>query len=188
METEQVTEEDLSVCISCGAKAHKGAEVCSACGRPMREVIRDNIPEDLPPEECVHWSDKPASAGRTAKISVAGILVLMAGFLGISQALISLAPEISEGFIRTLEEVVPGMETVDNLMADYLLLQAAFFVFGVVAVFGSMYALMGSRFDMAVIGAVFGIPAFGFMIGALFSVFGLIMIVTSRKEFLSECG
>ncbi len=154
----------------------------------MREVVRSNIPEDLSAEECVHWSDKPASAGRTAKISVAGILVLMAGFLGISQALISLAPEISEEFIRTLEEVVPGMETVDDLMADYVLLQAAFFVFGVVAIFGSMFALMGSRFDMAVIGAVFGILAVGFMLGAIFSLFGLIMVLTSRKEFLSECG
>jgi len=188
LEPEGQTADGIPVCISCGAHQHEGAETCTACGKPMRDVVRSNLPQDLPAEECVHWSDKPASAGRTAKVSVAGILVLLAGFLGIAQAVILVTPEMSEEIVSGLEEAIPGLEAVDNLMTDYVLLQAAFFVFGVVAVFGSMFALMGSRFDMSIVGAVFGILAVGFVFGAVLSLAGLLMIATSRKEFLSECG
>jgi hypothetical protein len=38
------------------------------------------------------------------------------------------------------------------------------------------------------VGAVFGILAIGFLMGALLSIFGLLLIATSRKEFLPECG
>lgn len=154
----------------------------------MRDVIRANLAQDLPAEACVHWSEKPASAGRTAKVSVAGILVLLAGFMGVAQALILVMPGVSEGFISAIEETVPGMEAVDNLMTDYVLVQAAFFAFGVVAIFGSMFALNASRFDMSIVGAVFGIMALGFVLGAVLSLVALLMILTSKKEFLSECG
>lgn len=176
------------VCVSCGAHAHLGAETCTACGRPMRDVILSNLPGDLPAEACVHWSDRPASGGRTARVSAAGILVLLAGFPGVAQAVISLTPEIGEGFMRTIEETVPGTETVDNLMADYAVVQIAFFVFGAIAIFGSMFALTGSRFDMSSVGVVFGVVAFGFLPGAFLSLVAPALIVASRKEFLSECG
>lgn len=179
---------DRPICISCGAHVHTGAETCTACGKPMRDVVRSNLPGDLSVEACVHWSEKPASASRTAKVSVAGILVLLAGFLGVAQAIISITPEVSEGFIRTLEETVPGVESIDNLMANYVIVQLAFFVFGVVAIFGSMFALMGSRFDLSLLGAVFGVVAFGFLLGSFLSLVALVLIATSRKEFLSECG
>jgi hypothetical protein len=179
---------EMPACISCGAHVHEGTDRCTACGRPLREVIKSNLPEGLPEEACVHWSERAASAGRTAKVSVAGILILMAGFLGIAQALLSHSPEISEGFMRTLEEAVPGMESVDNLLADYVVLQALVFVFGAVAIFGSMFVMTRSRFDMAVIGAVFGIIAVGYIFGALLSLVGLLFVITARKEFLSECG
>ena len=179
---------DSRACISCGLVHTKKEETCSHCGMPVRELVSRNLPGDLPVQECVHWSEKPASAGRSAKVSVAGILILIAGFLGIAQAVFAFTPEIGEGFIRTYEDLVPWAETVDTALEDFVVLQGAALIFGAVAIFGSMFALNRSRFDMAVVGAVFGILAIGFFMGALFSVFGLLLIATSRKEFLPECG
>jgi len=182
------TDEGARACISCGQVHTRKEETCNHCGMPVREVVSRNLPGDLPVQECVHWSEAPASAGRSAKVSVAGILVLLAGFLGIAQAVFALTPDIGEGFMRTYEDLVPWAQPVDSLLEDFIVMQGAALVFGVVAIFGSMFALNQSRFDMAVVGAVFGILAIGFLMGALLSIFGLLLIATSRKEFLPECG
>ena len=179
---------DSRACISCGQVHTKKEETCSHCGMPLREVAVQNLPGDLPTQECVHWSEAPASAGRSAKVSVAGVLVLIAGFLGIAQAVFAFTPDIGEGFMRTYEDLIPMAEPVDSLLEDFVVLQGAILVFGVVAIFGSMFALNRSRFDMALVGAVFGILAVGFFMGALFSILGLLLIATSRKEFLPECA
>lgn len=186
--TEVPAEPGSRTCISCGLVHTKKEETCNHCGMPVRDVVRSNLPENLPVQECVHWSEAPASAGRSAKVSVAGILILLAGFLGIAQAVLALTPDIGEGFMRTYEDLVPIAEPVDNMLEDFVVLQGAVLIFGAVAIFGSMFALNQSRFDMAIVGAVFGILAVGFLMGALLSIFGLILIATSRKEFLPECG
>lgn len=163
------------------------SETCNSCGMPVKDLIRSNLPENLHPEECVHWSEKPASAGRSAKVSVAGILILLAGFMGVFQAFFALTPEIGEGFLQTYESAIPWAESTDEVVAEYVLLQIAVFVFGAVAIFGSMFALNGSRFDYAMVGAVSGILAIGLLLGAFLSLVALILVATSRKTFLSEC-
>ena len=177
-----------SVCAVCGAYNSEGTELCNSCKTPMRDVIRANLPDETEGEECRHWSDEPASAGRAAKVSVAGILVLIAGMLGIAQATLALTPGLGDDFLALFEGVIPGMEAADNFIADYILLQIAIFLSGTIAIFGSMFTLNQSKFRVSVIGAVFGIFAIGLLLGAFFSLIGLILIITSRKQFLSECG
>ncbi len=151
-------------------------------------MIKKNLAEDLPAEECVHWSEGPSSAGRAAKVMVAGILILMAGVLGIAQSVLSLSPDLGEGFLDAYEDLVPGASSTGDVLDEYVLLQIAVFVFGVVAIFGSMFALNQSRFDMAAVGAVSGILAIGLLFGAFLSFVALIVLLTSRKHFSPECG
>ena len=154
----------------------------------MRDLVESNIPGEMNAQECVHWSDKPSSSGRAARVMMAGILILIAGVLGVAQAALALSPGLAEGFMDAYEDLVPGASATDEVLDDYVLLQIAVFVFGVLAIFGSMFALMQSRFDMSLIGGVFGILAIGFLFGAFLSLVGVILVATSRRQFLSECA
>jgi len=46
-----------------------------------------------------------------------------------------------------------------------------------------VFALKRKHFGIAVIGAIMGIPALGFLTGALLSIISLILLITSRDEF-----
>ena len=154
----------------------------------MRHLVESNMPGEVDAQECVHWSDKPSTPGRAARVMMAGILILIAGVLGVAQAALALSPEIGEGFKDAYESLVPGASATDDILDDYVLLQIAVFVFGVLAIFGSTFALTQSRFDASLIGGVFGILAIGFLFGAFLSLVGVILVATSRKQFLSECA
>ncbi|PJB22201.1 MAG: hypothetical protein CO114_01350 [Euryarchaeota archaeon CG_4_9_14_3_um_filter_38_12] len=56
-------------------------------------------------------------------------------------------------------------------------------VLSVFTMLGGVFALKRKHFGTAVIGAIMGIPALGFFIGALLSIISLILLITSRDEF-----
>lgn len=176
------------VCATCGAKVRREDELCNSCRTPIRKVVMSNLPSDIPAEECVHWSEKPAEAGRAAKLYVAGILILIGGVLGIAQSVLGLMPELGENFLQAYEDLIPGAEATDQLLEDYIVLQLAVFVFGFVAIFGSLFVFNRSNYRIALVGGVCGVLAIGLLMGAFFSLVGLILLATSRREFLSECG
>lgn len=180
--------EGSTVCPTCGEKVGPEQRLCSSCRTPVRDILMSNLPGDLPAEECVHWSEGPGSATRSSMLSIAGILILMAGVLGISQAVLGLSPGLGEDFIQIFGDLIPGAEAADDLMNEYVLLQVAVFVFGSVAVFGSLFAFNKSDFRLSVVGGVSGILAIGFLVGAFLSIVGLMLLIASRKQFLSECG
>lgn len=176
------------VCVSCGARNPEGADLCNSCKTPLRRIVSSNLPQNVPEQECVHWSEKPSSSGRAARVTMAGVLILIAGVLGIAQSVLALSPDLGEGFVEAYEDLVPGASETDEALDEYVLLQIGVFVFGAIAVFGSMFALTQSRFDMSLVGAIFGVLAIGFLFGAFLSLVGLLLIATSRKHFLAECA
>jgi len=176
------------VCVSCGARNPEEEEPCNSCKTPLRKIVMSNLPKDLPAEECVHWSEGAASSGRAAKVSIAGVLVLTAGMLGIIQGLFALSPGFAGGFIDAYESIVPGADVTGDALSEYLILQVMAFIFGCLAMFGSVFALTQSRFDMSVVGAVAGIFAIGLILGAFLSLIALLLLATSRKQFLTSCA
>ncbi len=184
---EHVRAPGSAVCSKCGQAVDEGAALCNACTRPAREVLMSNLPEEAAPLECVHWSEKPAAAGRSARVAVAGILILMAGALGIGQAVLALDPGLSGSIVDIIESSVPWAEAVDDMVATYLALQAWMLVAGLVAIFGGVFALTGTRFEFAVLGGVLGTLAIGFLMGMFLGLVGLLLLLVSRKEFLPEC-
>jgi hypothetical protein len=139
------------------------------------------------PEECEHWSEKPAHAERTAKVGVAGILVLLAGALGITQAILSLLPATSGSILNYFEDAIPQMESIDHLLQDYDVVAVLIFISGTLAMAMSMFAFKRTRFDGALLGSIFGILSIGFILGAFFALLALILIATSKREFIPEC-
>ncbi len=139
-------------------------------------------------EVCVHWSEASQEPIRTAGIMVAGVLILIAGFLGIVHSTLSLSPELGGDFLDAYESWIPPGSFLNSVMEDYTLYAAVVFVFGVLAVAFSMFALRITNFTGAVLGAVFGIIAIGFLIGSAFALLGLMLLLAYRKEFLLACG
>lgn len=139
-------------------------------------------------EACVHWSEATQEPIRTAGISVAGILILLAGFLGIVHSTLSLSPELGGDFLSAYESWIPQGEFLDSVMQDYTLYAALVFVFGILAVACSMFALRISNFTGAMLGSIFGILAIGFLLGSAFALLGLLLLLAYRKEFLLACG
>ncbi len=187
MPHEHVVKPGSNVCAHCGQPLEKGAEVCNACTRPVREVVMSNLPIHVGEAECVHWSEKPSASGRSARVAVAGILILMAGALGIGQAVIAIDPELSGSLASAIGGFVPGIETVDEWVTEYLMLQAWTFIAGLLAITGGVFALTGTRYEFALMGGVFGVLAVGFLMGAFLGLLGLLLVIFSKKEFLPEC-
>lgn len=175
------------VCARCGQPLDAEAEICNACTRPVKDVILSNLPDVASPTECVHWSEKPSAAGRSARVVMAGILILMAGVLGIGQAAVALSPSLSETLVSAIDSVLPWSGTMGSWVEDYFVLQAWTFIAGLLAIFGGVFALTETRYEFAVMGGVFGVLAIGFLMGAFLGLIGLLLLAVSRKDFLPEC-
>lgn len=187
MTHEHVREPGSAVCAHCGQPLEPGAELCNSCKMPAKQIIMSNLPKQAQDTECVHWSEKPAAAGRSARVAMAGILILIAGALGIGQAVVALNPDLSESFADIIEGVLPWGETMGDWVAEYVILQVWTLIAGLVAIAGGIFALTGTRFEFAVLGGIFSVLAIGFLMGAFLGLVGLLIIAFSRKEFLPEC-
>ena len=182
-------ESDLQKCPECGYEHNApSAEKCIGCGRNLT-ATRTAVAEiqGSKPEACEHWSEKPTHAVRTAKVGIAGILVLLAGALGVTHGLLALLPETGSDILSHYEAIIPQGEVLDEILNDSELLSALILVFGMLAVAMSVFAFNRSRFNGAVAGAVLGIVSVGFMIGAFLAIIALIMLATSKREFIPEC-
>ena len=182
-------EGDLQKCPACGYERNlASAEKCIGCGRNLT-ATKAAVAEiqGSKPESCERWNEKPAHAVRTAKVGMAGILIMLAGATGVAHGLLALLPETGSEILSHYEAIIPPGEVLDGVMNDYQLLSAVILVFGVLAVALSMFAFMRTRFAGAVAGAIFGILSVGFMIGAFLAIVGLILLVTSKREFIPEC-
>ncbi len=175
------------LCPHCGQPVEEGAEVCNSCTMPVREVIMRNLPKDLPENECVHWSEKPAAAGRSARVMMAGILVMMAGALGIGQGIAGLSPDTAGSLMDAMEGILPWSSSADDLVTEYVALQIWAMAAGLLAIAGGLFALTETRYELAVMGAIFGVLSIGFLMGAFLGLVGLLLLAVSRKDFLPEC-
>jgi hypothetical protein len=176
-------------CPSCGFERNTpSAEKCIACGRNLT-ATRAAVAEiqGAKPEVCEHWSERPSHEVRTAKVGIAGILILMAGALGVAHGLLALLPETGGEILSSYESFLPPGEVLDDIMRDSELLSALVLIFGIMAVAMSTFAFTQSRFNGALAGAVLGILSVGFLIGAFFALIALILLATSRREFIPEC-
>ena len=182
-------ESDFQKCPECGYQRNlANSEKCIGCGRNLtatKAAVREI--QGSKPESCEHWTEKPAHAARTAKVGMAGMLIMLAGALGVTHGLLALLPETGGEILSHYEAILPPGEVLDGVMNDYQLLSGAILVFGIMATAMSMFAFTRTRFNGAVVGAVFGVLSVGFMIGAFFAIVGLILLIMSRREFIPEC-
>ncbi|MEW5747346.1 MAG: hypothetical protein AB1793_00970 [Candidatus Thermoplasmatota archaeon] len=159
-------------CPYCRAENPPGSRECSVCQRGLGKVR----PEDRPRARVIKtdewepkagYEDAPRKARRVAWVSLGGILVLIAGGLGLIDAVLVVGIEVE-------------LDIVDT---DTMICTVMIFLFALMAIMGGIMAVMRLHFPLAVIGAVSGILAFGCALGLVLSAIGLIMIIAMKREF-----
>jgi len=121
-------------------------------------------------------------------IDMAGILILVAGALGITHALLSALPSTSTDIMYHYERIIPAGKFLNGVIQDNDFLAILMFAAGALAMGLSMSVFKRSNLMLAFTGAVLGIIAIGFLLGAFFALVGLLLIAVSRREFMLECS
>lgn len=182
-------DEGYKSCPECGSvHTPASADTCVSCGWNFGPP--KHLPEKAAasPESCEHWSELPAHSQRSAMIDMAGILILVAGALGITHALLSALPGTSSDILNHYERIIPAGRFLDGVIQDNGFVAVLIFIAGALAMGLSMSVFKRTNLTLAVSGAVFGIIAIGFLFGAFFALVGLILLAVSKREFLLECG
>jgi hypothetical protein len=102
---------------------------------------------------------------------VGGVLIIIAGVLGVLEGMLTFG---AIGEVSTLGYEVPGsVSCCAGLMV----------LFGLVAVLGGWSAMGRKSVVFAIAGGIFGILAIGFLIGAVLSLIGIILVAVAHSEF-----
>jgi hypothetical protein len=155
-------EKGSRMCVSCGRAIAMDANVCQFCGHDFR------APAGPPP------------AKKTAIPVIGGVLILLAGIMGLAMGGILLAIDVDDlgdyGLdVADVTDMVEDILTVCGIIA---------IVLSLIVVLGGFFGVMRKHWGLAIVGAVLGLFVIGpFMLGSLFSLIGLILIAISRKEF-----
>jgi len=173
-------------CTKCGKEIPRGQKIdplsgarttsaqtkaCPICGRPM-DIYASQCSYCSRPEADYSYDDSQGSyAPETELPVIGGVLILIAGVLGLLHGLLTLG---AVGEVNALGYEVPGSVTCcAGLMC----------LFGLIAVFGGYNAIKRGSVLLAIVGGILGILSIGFFIGALLSLIGIILVAVSHAEF-----
>lgn len=152
----------MKKCNWCGELNKWSANFCTNCGKdPHAQPTSSDYLSDQVLVESRPRSGLPVAGG---------ILTLVAGILDVAMGLAYLAAgsvALSLGFDT-------GFTTCCGLLAVF---------FGVGAFIGGIFAIQRKHFLLALVGGIVGIIGVGFIIGAVLSLIGLVLIAVSRAEF-----
>ena len=143
----------INRCPICGKPKHRSADMCDECKQSETGYSYKSG------TELTYTSDMDLP-------EVAGILIFIAGALGIAHGLVTF-------------ETVTG----EGLPMAVVCLSGLMLMFGLLAILGSIHAYARRNAVFATLGAVFGILSLGFYIGALLSFVGLVLVLKSYSEY-----
>jgi len=122
----------------------------------------------------------PPPKKKTAMPVIGGVLILIAGIMGLATGGIMLAIDVDD-----LNQYGLDVAGVDDMLEDILTVCGIIFViFGILAVLGGLFGVMRKHWGLAILGGVIGLFVLGpWMLGSLFSLIGLILVAVSKGEF-----
>jgi hypothetical protein len=148
-------------CVQCGRSIAFDANVCQYCGHDYRAQAA-----------------APAPHEKGALSIVGGILILIAGLIGIAMGAILLMISASD-----LDQY--GLNLVSGTLEDILrVCGAILLIFGLIALMGGIFGAMRKHFALAILGGVFGLFCVSpYMIASVLALVGLILVAIARKDF-----
>ncbi len=155
-------------CVSCGRAIQWDANVCPYCGHDYRARF---MPMAAPPRE--------AGRARTG-----GILILVAGILGVIMGILFLA--LSTVDFEAAGATFTSDFTQRQLHQLFAVWGVVALVMGVISVFGGIFALQKRYYPLVIAGGVTGIIGVGFVVGTILAIIGLILVALARNEFEAQ--
>lgn len=152
-------------CVTCGRAIDWQSNVCPYCGHDYRVAMG------------------PPPKPRTSKPIVAGVIILLAGLFALGQGMFLMMADNAymEGIdLTAFEDEGYSVDEIRDLLTAC---GAIDILFGVIAIIGGAIAFTRKHYMLAMIGAVFAILGFGFVIGSIFGLIGIILLVMSKQEF-----
>lgn len=159
---EASTEGKTRNCTSCGRAIAWDANVCQYCGKDFR------VEAAKPPHE------------KTALSIVGGILILVAGIIGLGMGGILLAIDVDQ-----LADYGLDVAGVSGIIEDILTVCGIILVvLGLIAALGGFFGVMRKHWGLAILGGVIGLFIISpYMIASLLSLIGLVLVAISKKDF-----
>jgi hypothetical protein len=160
----------LGFCPRCGEFLKEEMIVCPKCGLIIKEAI--------PPLEPIFTS--PMEVG-SVRSTIGAVCLIISGLVGISMS--SFVVMNQEAIVANIVSIY-GMDLAT--VHDTVIFLAAFwFISGIWAFVGGLFAYRRRHFRIAVMGGIFALGTFGliFLEGSIMGLIGLILILLSRREF-----
>jgi hypothetical protein len=152
------------LCPNCGRSMSIYDAICPFCGAVSSDT--EGYADGS------YLSDTPSASYHESELPVlGGVLILIAGVLGIIEGLLTL------GAVSTLSSAgysVSGYATCCGLLMG---------LFGLIAIFGGYSSIKREGFAFAIVGGVLGIFAVGFFLGALLSLIGTVIVAIAHREY-----
>jgi len=103
-----------------------------------------------------------------------GALLIVAGLLGIAQW----------GWVIAAGASVMGFDPTGGALAGIILVCGAIgIIFSLIALLGGVFAIQRKMWGLGIAGGIMGLLSFGFVIGSVLALVGLILVAVSHKEF-----
>jgi len=110
---------------------------------------------------------------RSALPVAGGALLLIAGILGLVQW----------GWVIAVGSSVIGFDPTGILAGAIIICGAIGIIFSLIALLGGVFAIQRKMWGLGIAGGVLGLFSFGFFLGSILALIGLILIAVSHKEF-----
>jgi hypothetical protein len=151
-------------CVTCGRDMPMDANVCPTCGHDYRQPAMM----------------APVKHEKGIVSVVGGILILIAGIMGLAMGGIFLVIDVDD--LDQLGVDVTGMlDFIEDLLT---VCGAVFIILGLIAVLGGIFGVMRKHWGLAILGGVLGLFVIGpLFLGSILALIGLILVAVSRKDF-----
>jgi len=152
-------------CVKCGRTIAWDANVCQFCGHDYRIQAAPAAP-----------------AEKSALSLIGGILILIAGIMGLVLGGILIA---AASDVDALGDWGVNIGGVTDVISDILTVCGIIFiVLGLIAVIGGFFGVQRKHWGLVILGGVLGLFCFGpWMLGSIFALVGLILVAVSKKDF-----
>ena len=151
-------------CVSCGRAIAWDSNVCQYCGHDYRVQTTAAAPHE-----------------KTALSIVGGILILIAGIMGLAMGGIFFSINVSDLDAYGFGAITGFEDTLQNIL---YVCGAIFVILGLIAIGGGFFGVRRKHWSLAILGGVLGLfiltPYFA---GSLLALVGLILVAVSKKDF-----
>ncbi len=187
-------------CAFCGTINELEAPFCTGCGRPMGSTYSKTVEKKEKKTKYYDrtYADYPASAARTARVGVGGVLIIMGAFFALVDAVFTTIIFYQATLLPEYGHMLRENPDLQGVVSSMIVCQGLRLIFVVIAFAGGIFAVQRLRWGLSITGGVMCILGLGSGIMLLVIPFwgliellllvcvliGVVMIGISRKEFL----